>query len=532
MMLRSRAKLAAAAVAIVVGCSVASAEAASIRYASPTGSGSACTQASPCDAGTAIGGAGSGDTVKLAPGDYGSSASPIGPITLGADNVSIEGQVVQGDTPSRPVLHIHGTSATAMGITGAGDSMSDVDVLASGGNGGLALGPGSGTTISRVTVLSDTPLVCDAFTGSATITDTVCGGVGSVIPQQALTLESAAYTLRNVTAFVPAGTGLQAMNNAHVTAVNSVLHGTTDVFTNTGATVTVSHCNYAAAFESSVVDGGANQHALPSFIDAINGNYREQPGSVTVDAGVDDPANGPLDLADAARKQGAHTDIGAFEAPGPAAQTGAAAVISSTAASLGGIVNLNGYAGSFYFQYGPSSSYGHSTALEPAGNGYTPVAVNGVLTGLTPATTYHYRLAVMTPSLSVYGTDQTFTTPPAPAPPTITSSFKLLSGRATVSRQGRLSLRVACQGGTTRCAGTLTLAASVRGYLNRHGRVTTLTISLARKRVAVRAGSTTVVSLRLNRAARTWWLSVHRRHIAAVETLGAAQRLVTLVRGS
>src|SRR5262249_58893148 len=58
-----------------------------------------------------------------------------------------------------------------------------------------------------------------------------------------------------------------------------------------------------------------NLNAVPLFTNAGTGDLSEAPGSPTIDAGLDDPLNGPTDFAGNARQQGGATDIGAFEFP-------------------------------------------------------------------------------------------------------------------------------------------------------------------------------------------------------------------------
>ncbi len=79
----------------------------------------------------------------------------------------------------------------------------------------------------------------------------------------------------------------------------------------------------------SIVDKGGNQTTPPLFVDAANGDYREAAGSPTIDAGVTDPANGPLDLEGNPRTVGAATDIGAYEFVPPLPPAGAAGQIQS-----------------------------------------------------------------------------------------------------------------------------------------------------------------------------------------------------------
>jgi len=98
------------------------------------------------------------------------------------------------------------------------------------------------------------------------------------------------------------------------------LRATTDS-TGAVATIIATHSNYAGQStdgpNASIADGGGNQSGAPAFADAAAGDYRVAPGSPTIDAGLDDPLNGLLDLDGAARKLGT-TDIGANELLGPA----------------------------------------------------------------------------------------------------------------------------------------------------------------------------------------------------------------------
>ena len=74
----------------------------------------------------------------------------------------------------------------------------------------------------------------------------------------------------------------------------------------------------------------------------------------------------------------------------------------------------------YQFQYGTGSSYGSSTPESSsigANNAAHPVSTN--LSGLAPATTYHFRVDATNPFGTTDGLDQTFTTPAAPAPPSV-----------------------------------------------------------------------------------------------------------------
>jgi hypothetical protein len=98
--------------------------------------------------------------------------------------------------------------------------------------------------------------------------------------------------------------------------------------------------------------------------------------------------------------------------------------VTDVAATLNGVVGPQGDLTVYTFQYGVTR-YDHQTKpaqLPPSGRGPRPVSAQ--VTGLTPATLYHYRLVVRDGGFFgrwIYGNDQTFTTapPPAPLPPAV-----------------------------------------------------------------------------------------------------------------
>jgi subtilisin-like proprotein convertase family protein len=93
------------------------------------------------------------------------------------------------------------------------------------------------------------------------------------------------------------------------------------------------------------------------------------------------------------------------------ATTGDATRIRSTRARLNGTVNPRGAATSARFEFGRTTSYGHTTTTTSAGSGSADAAVTGNATGLRPNTTYHYRaLAVRGSAVVARGADRTFKT--------------------------------------------------------------------------------------------------------------------------
>jgi hypothetical protein len=152
----------------------------------------------------------------------------------------------------------------------------------------------------------------------------------------------------------------------------------------------------------------------------LAGDRSPLPGSPTIDAGIDpgDLAPAPLDVLGRPRVLGAAIDIGAFEAPAPLAVTGEASSIGQSTASAGGLVTPGGLAATWRVEYGTSTAYGATVAGAPdTSAGYAAEAVSAALTGLAPATTYHFRLVAEHAFGTSAGADRTFTTMAAPAPP-------------------------------------------------------------------------------------------------------------------
>lgn len=95
----------------------------------------------------------------------------------------------------------------------------------------------------------------------------------------------------------------------------------------------------------------------------------------------------------------------------PLVTTGAASLIASTAATLGGMIDPLGQGSSYQFQLGADANYGFTQVVQSAGSGSTALPVTLNLSGLRPGTTYHFRLTGGNSAGSAAGIDRTFTTP-------------------------------------------------------------------------------------------------------------------------
>lgn len=141
----------------------------------------------------------------------------------------------------------------------------------------------------------------------------------------------------------------------------------------------------------------------------------------------------------------------------PAVTTGTSSNVGQTGATIGGTVNAEGVSATCQVQYGTSTSYG-SVAPCPSGvSGSSATPISVVLSGLTPGTTYHYRVTATNVSGTTAGADAMFTTTSTPPPPR--NATLKLSGSATVTVTGsKAPLKLSCVGdnGAT-CKGTVTL---------------------------------------------------------------------------
>lgn len=98
----------------------------------------------------------------------------------------------------------------------------------------------------------------------------------------------------------------------------------------------------------------------------------------------------------------------------PSVTTGGVALLTPQSATLLGKVTPNGAQTTYTFQYGTSTLYGALTPAGAAGAGTKAVNVIVELTGLAPATTYHYRLVAHNRNGTVKGANRIFRTPPQP----------------------------------------------------------------------------------------------------------------------
>jgi RHS repeat-associated protein len=106
-----------------------------------------------------------------------------------------------------------------------------------------------------------------------------------------------------------------------------------------------------------------------------------------------------------------------YKAPAPIVVTEAATSVGETGATLKSQVNPHGYATTYQFEYGTTTSYGTKAPVtaESVGSGKTNVALSKAISGLKGSTTYHYRVSATNTYGTSVGVDKSFTTPKLPS---------------------------------------------------------------------------------------------------------------------
>jgi hypothetical protein len=238
----------AAAVAVCLAAPIA-AEAATTRYASPTGSGPApCLESAPCSINTAVSvlaGLTAGDTVLLAPGTY----HPTGSVEVGPP-ITIAGE------PGKPPPLIEATGNFGLYLQ-QGTLAHDIRIDSPPGT-TIGLVAEFGSVAERIESTGEANMAC--VLGEATLRDSLCesvipagGGTGIFAFISSPTPFTQVANLFNVTA-IGGSEGIVAAANQESTvevhAVNTIASGgVLDVAARSFATtapveVTLSHSNF------------------------------------------------------------------------------------------------------------------------------------------------------------------------------------------------------------------------------------------------------------------------------------------------
>ncbi len=94
----------------------------------------------------------------------------------------------------------------------------------------------------------------------------------------------------------------------------------------------------------------------------------------------------------------------------PFAETEPASELEEAAATINGVVNPKKLATKYHFEWGPSTAYADKSKEASAGSGTGNVLESLALTGLEPATEYHFRIFAKSAGGQEYGLDRVFKT--------------------------------------------------------------------------------------------------------------------------
>lgn len=302
---------------VAFAANVPRASAATQRYASADGTGSACSAAQPCGIVEAVNNAAAGAEVIVEPGGYyvDKSLDDPAPITIHG----VAGQ-------ARPQLFLDGPTEVRL----QDSTLRYIEIYQ--GEPAVTAVTSWGTTFDQVIIRGGTQADCAAYIYDGTMSNSLVIATrysGSAICAAAWQGANTAW-LRNVTAIARGGAAIEA-NAAEQTAdvavglINVIAYtgpGGDGLLARTGAagaaaTIVATRTNYLSSREqnsgASVIPGTGNQAAPPAFVDPASGDYRQRPDSVTIDAGAYDQDNGDFDIDGDSRNVGSAPDIGADE---------------------------------------------------------------------------------------------------------------------------------------------------------------------------------------------------------------------------
>jgi phosphodiesterase/alkaline phosphatase D-like protein len=250
-------------------------------------------------------------------------------------------------------------------------------------------------------------------------------------------------TVRPVSADVA---GLLANHTYHFRIVAHNNGGTTfgpdRVFTTLTATglpvVTTNPATLIASF-SATLNGSLNPHGLTTTVSFQYGTttaygsatpMQTQTGSTYRDVAVNISGLSPhtvyhfriVATNSAGTRLGADRTFTTLSVSGaPVATTNPASFIASFSAMLNALLDPHGLTTSVHFEYGPTLSYGLTTAPQTrAGNTFQSVGAN--VTGLGANTLYHFRVVASNAAGTTMGNDRTFTTLATTGPPVVVTN--------------------------------------------------------------------------------------------------------------
>jgi hypothetical protein len=210
-------------------------------------------------------------------------------------------------------------------------------------------------------------------------------------------------------------------------------------------------------------------------------------------------------------------------------QTAAASGVAAAQATLGGSVNPAGAPVQVRVEFGPTNSYGTSTAVQSLAPSETQTPFSAAVSGL-PAGTLHYRAVATSDFETFAGPDATVQIPATPPPPRPPGDGHTSVGHAKV-KGTTASVRLSCTGAagaTCKLAFRMTVTERIRGHKiiavtakkKPKTRKVVVTVGSARG-ITLTAGRSKVVKISLNGNGKSL---LTNRHTLKVK-LGVTQNL-------
>lgn len=436
--------IAALAVATTPLTFSAPAAAATIRYAEPWGTGTACTAALPCSLHTALTGASNGDTIQLSANEYVLTSQLDTPDNVSGLTITGPPAVLSSGADFKAYLIFPAQAdggipdaQRKIGIFGQNVRFQRLAIVGT-ANGSALVGAGNnnaGSVFDRVEITnygtSDTLIGHRSTLSNSVVEQRGAGTSGSAVALNGTILGSSIYS-KTGTAILQSDVYM----NADCTTVirNTIAWGgyaslnaqDTDPGHCAATPVTVSydHSWFAGPQRNTgatVINGGDNLPAAPAlFSDPEDyfSSYVLPVGSPAIDAGCTAGCS-DHDVYGRARPIGPANDVGALEqSQAPAVTTPLAHTVTASSATVTGSIAPRGaattYALDFRAQGTPAWSEAGSAALTTELFGTAPMTAS--LTGLTSATQYEVRVRAVNARGQTTSTTGSFTTGSTPAP--------------------------------------------------------------------------------------------------------------------
>jgi len=226
---------------------------------------------------------------------------------------------------------------------------------------------------------------------------------------------------------------------ADSSASNPLTHGPAGTVTAfkyvDGATMTITDSTiaHAAAWETS---SHSSSQVMALYGTYGAGKFVAVGDSSPIDDGTGDPNDSLFDGWDDASGNDSRLvmngSLWLLEAA-PVSVTSAATSVGTNLATLNGSEDPEFLATSAQFQYGLTTAYGQTTAIQNVSGGDVNVAIMASIAGLQPNTLYHFRIIGSNADGVSNGADLTFMTMPSSAVVVTTAATNIYSSTATLN---------------------------------------------------------------------------------------------------